>query len=125
MNADFEKIQQVAAAVMGSVLESSPSDDAGIKTLVSTEFDGQQKQLLIVGNTHRFFNDANCIAILNPDESLASKIRPGVAYMSGILKEMVSDRCDSMVQLQMIGKDSRITTSYRSRLRSSSVAAAR
>lgn len=115
MNVEFHQIQQVATDVLTGVLKSSPSDDAGIKTLVSTEIEGQQKQLLIVGNTHRLFNDANCIAILNPDESLASKIRPGVAYMPGVLKEMVSGRCDSMVQLQMIGKDSRITTSYRRR----------
>jgi len=115
MNAEFEQIQQVATAVLGAVLKSSPSDDAGIKTLVSAEIDGQQKQLLIVGNTHRFFHDANCIAILNPDDSLVSKIRPGVAYMSGALKEMVSGCCDSMLQLQMIGRDSHITTSYRRR----------
>lgn len=115
MNAEFEQIQQVATMVLGAVLKSSPSDDAQIRTLISTEIDGQQKQLLIVGNTHRFFNDADCIAILNPDKSLVSKVRPGVAYMSGALKGMVSGRCDSMVQLQMIGRDSRITACYRRR----------
>lgn len=118
MNAEFLQIQQISTAVLGAVLKNSLSEDAGIKTLVSTELDGQPKQLLIVGNAHRRFNDANCIAILNPDESLVSKINIGVAYMPSILKEMVARRCDAMVQLQMIGEKSHITTSYQSRRRS-------
>lgn len=121
MNVEFRQIQQAATSVLGAVLNNSPSDDAGIKSLLSVEIDGQQQQLLIVGNTHRYFDDANCIAILNPDESLVSKINIGVAYMSGILKEMVARRCDAMLQLQMIGEESHITTSYRSQRRSQSV----
>lgn len=125
MNTELRQIQQVASAVLGAVLQNSPSDDAGIKTLISVEIDGQQQQLLIVGNTHRHFNDANCVAVLNPDETLVSKIKTGVGYTSASLKEIVSKRCDAMVKLQMIGRDSRITTTYRSRRRRSAVSVAR
>lgn len=124
MNTDFHQIQQVATAVLGAVLKKSLSDDAGIKTLVSAEINGQEKQLLIVGNTHRSFDDANCIAILNPDESLASVINLGVAYTSVILKEIVAKRCDAMLQLQMVGKNTYVTSRYcAQRLRPATVAA--
>lgn len=117
MNTEFSQIQQVASAILSAVLNNSTSDDAGVKTMVSTEINGQQQQLLIVGNTHRHFNDANCVAVLNPDESLFGKINTGVGYTSAILKEIVAKRCDAMLQVQMVGENTYVTSRYRAQRR--------
>ncbi len=60
-----------------------------------------EKPLLVVGNAHGQVEDGHVIAILNPAEELAvsSKVAAGTAYPTGFLKEVVSGRCDAMVEL--------------------------
>jgi hypothetical protein len=65
---------------------------------VDVDVDGSIKTLLVVGNAHPSFEDGSLIAVLNPDESLLSRIMPGCAY-SRSLKEIVRGKCDVMLYM--------------------------
>jgi len=55
--------------------------------------------VLILGNAHFPIEDGDAIAVLNPDPDLQEKLHAGTAYLGGLLKEIVSGKCDAMVHV--------------------------
>lgn len=115
MRNEIEQMKTLAAGILRSVMAASPEHNGTFRLLVTMNIGETPKPLLIVGNAHRHFEDAYGIAVLNPDEHLLDEIRPGVGYGYGILKEMVSGRCDSMVVVWLVGDDVRQGCTYRAR----------
>ena len=55
--------------------------------------------VLILGNAHQPQEDGGAIAVLNPAAGLYEHLQPGSAYTGGLLKEIVSGKCDAMVHV--------------------------
>lgn len=116
MRNEIDEMTTLAGSFLKSLLAASPDDNGTFRLLVTTGIGDAPKPMLMIGNTHRhYYEDAYSIAILNPDESLLSDVRPGVAYTRFILKEMVSKRCDAMVLIWLEGGNIRQAITYRAR----------
>ncbi len=115
MNNEIEQMKTLAAGVLRSILVASPEHNGTFRLLVTTNIGETPKPLLVVGNSHRHFEDAHGIAVLNPDRRLLDEVRPGVGYNHGILRELVSGRCDAMVDVWVVGGHVRQGCTYRAR----------
>jgi hypothetical protein len=115
MRNEIEQMETLAADVLRSVLAASPENNGTFRLVVTTSIGDTPKPVLIVGNAHRHFEDAHGIAVLNPDQRLLDEIRPGVGYNHGILKEIVSGRCDAMVEVWLAGDHIQRGCTYRAR----------
>lgn len=93
------EIQSLAAGVLKAILTSSAEDDVTFRSMLTTQSGGTNMPVLLVGKTHREFDDGYCIAILNPDTDLSKDLVPGVAYSRAMLKEIVAKRCDAMLMI--------------------------
>ena len=90
----YDKVEKIASGLYLRALESSPEKDASFRVLIDVDLDGSTKLLLVFGTTHPSFGDGSCIAVLNPNESLFSKLSLVGACTGLILKEMVQGKCD-------------------------------
>ncbi|KFB73747.1 MAG: hypothetical protein AW09_000994 [Candidatus Accumulibacter phosphatis] len=115
MRNEIGQMKTLVAGVLRSVLAASPENNGTFRLVVTTSIGDTSKPVLIVGNAHRRFEDAHGIAVLNPDQRLLDEIRPGVGYNHGILKEIVSGRCDAMVDVWLVGDNVRQGCTYRAR----------
>lgn len=114
----FDKVEKVVSSLYLSALESSAEKDAMFRTLMDVDLDGSTKPLLVVGITHPWYGDGSCIAVLNPDKSLISKIKPGCGYCGFIWKEIVQGKCDLMLSLWIntnVGFSAQRGTQYENR----------
>lgn len=94
----LDKLAKIAEPVFRALLAHSAEERGIFRVLMTVNVDGSPKPLLIVGNAHPRIEDGDCIAVLNPDESLQKEVTGGVAYM-GHIKTIVTGRCDAMVHL--------------------------
>lgn len=69
------------------------------RSLFTLTVDGSPMPVLIVGVADGNIEDGQAIAILNPDEELQGRLDAGVGYSGGLLKEIVSGKCDAMVHV--------------------------
>lgn len=95
----FDKVEKIAASLFLCAIQSSAKTSVMFRNLIDVDIDGSTKPLLVVGHAHPGYGDGSCIAILNPDKSLISKIIPGCGYSSFILKELVQRKCDLTLAL--------------------------
>ncbi len=77
----------------------STEDEKGIHKVINIELDGKIKPLFLVGYVSQEIEDGSCIAILNPDKDLISRIESNVGYSGAILKKIIAQKCDCMVQI--------------------------
>jgi hypothetical protein len=115
MNTTFSQLESFGADVLKLFLASSTAENTAIRTMSSAQDGSDVKTLMVVGSVHRDFADGNCIVILNPDESLVGQIKSGVAYHPRGLKRVVANRCDAMLQMNLIGQRSQVVGRYRAR----------
>lgn len=73
--------------------------------MTTTKIDGEAKPVLVVGNAHADFDDGHVIAVLNPEQSLADEIKPGVGYGSANLKAKARGICDTLVDVFVTGSN--------------------
>ena len=92
-------IAEKAAKIFLTMLNVTSYKDGTFRVMVSIDINEQKKPLMIIGTTHPDVEDGQCIAILNPDQELIERLQAGVGYNKGILKEIVSKKCDAMVHL--------------------------
>ena len=110
------KVEKSCISLYLCALESSAGKDAMFRTLLDVDLDGCTKPLLVIGTTHPWFGDGSCIAVLNPDKSLISKLKPGCGYGNFILKEIVQGKCDLMLSLWIntnVGFSVQLRTRYK------------
>lgn len=89
-----DQVKQAAISYFLGILYSSADHCAPFRAMVSMNVDGTVKPLLLVGTAHGKVEDGHCLALLNPDESLANRIVAGCGYNGRVLKEIVAKRCD-------------------------------
>lgn len=94
-----KEVERLALEYMSMVIKTSGLADSLFRSVLEINFDGETKPLLLVGHAHPKIEDGHIIAIVNPDISLISQINPGCAYNRMHLKEMVSKKCDLMLDL--------------------------
>lgn len=94
-------IHRLAAASSEIVLAAIRYSDHGgtIRALFTLNIDGSPKPVLLIGSAHGSHKDGEVIAILNPDHELLDRLQPGLGYSGGLLKEIVTGRCDAMVRV--------------------------
>lgn len=98
----LDEIQKAALPIFLSVLRASADHGGHFRLLVTSKIDDDRKPLLIVGSAHGQVEDGHLIAVLNPTKALAdasSNLIAGCAYTPGGLKDIVSGKCDAMVEL--------------------------
>ena len=116
MKQELAQVKALSADVLRCMLASVPEDNGTFRLVSSMTSDPLSKSVLLVGSTHRAFDDGYCIAILNPDEKLLEKINPGVGYTSKILQEIVRGHCDAALTSRLAGGKVHQTWAYRARL---------
>lgn len=94
-----ECIKKIAIRHFLSVLPVSAAHQAPFKTLITIDVDGEQMPLLIVGTAHSAVEDGSCIAVLNPDPQLATKLSGSWGANTRIFKEAVAKKCDMAIAL--------------------------
>jgi len=100
----IEEVKDIAVGYLKGVMTIGPDDDATFRILITTTVEGEAKPLLLLGNAHRKFDDGHCIAILNPDAELVDKLGAGCGYSGVNLKDMVTKRCDVMLDVWVLGE---------------------
>lgn len=115
MNPTFCHLEIFGADLMRLFLATGTAEDTVIRSLSTVQDGDETKPVLVVGTLHRDFSDGSCIVVLNPDESLIDQIRSGVAYHPRGLKRVVANRCDAMLQMNLIGQRSQVVGRYRAR----------
>lgn len=97
----MEIIDQLAQIAESSVLRALSSDvkKDDIVEFQEHEFCGVKGVVMLVGYVSHNIEDGSCIAVLNPDESIKEALKPNVGYNSGILKEIVAQKCDALIQV--------------------------
>src|SRR5688572_6741997 len=95
----FEDLTRIAVDVFKIILRSSAESGGTFRVLITAKVGNEEKPLLLVGNAHGHIEDGHVIAVWNPDRTILEKVEGGVAYASGLLKELVSGNCDAMLEL--------------------------
>ena len=110
----IEQLKQMAVGYLKGVMAIGSDDDATFRMLITATVGGEVKPVLLLGNAHRKFDDGHCIAILNPDAELVDKLGAGCGCSGLNLKDMVTKRCDVMLDVWIQG-DMRSTIGCRYR----------
>ena len=69
------------------------------RCLTAIYLEGAAMPVLMVGTADGQVEDGEAIVLLNPDEDLLDRFKPGVGYHGGLLKEIVSGKCDAMLHV--------------------------
>ncbi len=99
----IEQVKQMAVGYLKGVMTIGPDDEATFRMLITATVGGEVKPLLLLGNAHRKYDDGHCIAILNPDAELVDKLGAGCGCSGANLKDMVTKRCDAMLDVWVGG----------------------
>lgn len=113
MEKQIEQMRGMASSVVRSILGADGSPDVAFKTMVELETGGDKA--LLLGSVHRDFNDAHCIAILNPVAKLVERLQPAVGFSAVQLREIVRGKCDAMMRVMFLGKTERVRGTYQAR----------
>lgn len=89
----------IAKKAILDTLGAEKKDGGKINTVTKIELGGKIQQLALIGYVSHEIEDGSCIALLNPDTELLDVIEPNVGYSTTILKEIIAQKCDSMVQI--------------------------
>ncbi|MCE3606567.1 hypothetical protein LXA47_23610 [Massilia sp. P8910] len=114
MNTRIEQLKNAVVDYLDTLIKQAAGGGRGKFRGSFTLFvEGQATPVLIVGTADGSVEDGSAIALLNPDQELFDRLRPGVAYSGGLLKEIVSGKCDGMVHVWL---DAYVKTSTRAQL---------
>lgn len=114
----LDELQEAASTIFLSILRSSATQNGQFRLVMNSKIVDAEKPLLIVGHAHSHIEDGHVIAVLNPDKSLTSSNHPIIGASTELLKEIVSGKCDAMIELWIDAyKEDGITrmSSYKSR----------
>lgn len=100
----IDQITQLAVGYCRAAMATGPDDNGTFRMLSTIHVAGEAKPLLLLGNANRKYDDGHCIAILNPDAALVDKLGAGTGYNGTHLKEMVTKRCDVMLDVWVVGE---------------------
>lgn len=113
-----KQVKEAAVGVFRGILHASADQDGPFRATITLQIDGEEKPLLLVGSAHRKIGDGACVAVLNPDRGLAEDLSAGSGYPAGVLKEIVTGRCDVAIGLWIEdykARDVRLGARYRAR----------
>lgn len=100
MNKKIEQLKDAVVDYLDTLIKHAAGGGRGKFRGTFTLFvEGQATPVLIVGTADGSVEDGEAIAVLNPDQDLLDRLRPGVGYHGGLLKEILSGKCDGMVHV--------------------------
>ena len=92
-----KRLIEIAEKAIVDKLASKEGED--IQQVTTFSIDNQIMPLFIVGHVSQKIEDGSCVVLLNPEKELINRIEPSTHYPSAILKEIISKKCDCMVQI--------------------------
>lgn len=114
MNTKIKQLKHAAVDYLDTLIKHAAGGGRGKFRGTFTLFvEGLATPVLIVGIADGSVEDGEAIAVLNPDQDLFDRLRPGVGYHGGLLKEILSGKCDGMVHVWL---DAYVKTSTRAKL---------
>ena len=116
----FEQIQKILVGITTTAMANCTNDDSvNFKMLTGLKHNGEIKPLLILGRVNPKFLDGRCLGILNPDDALLAKLRPGVGYCSHYVRENLAKKCDCALGIWYIATNHNnkvlVDTKYKAR----------
>lgn len=77
--------------------ENGPDDGGTFRTLTSFVVDGEEKPLLIVGQTSKKIEHGSCVIVLNPDPITVKHVKAGCHSLPS--EKVLAERCDVLLRL--------------------------
>lgn len=99
MSAVTDAVRAAAVRMLDALIASAGEGRAPFRCLTAIYLDGVAMPMLMVGTADGRVEDGEAIVLLNPDEGLLDRFKPGVGYDGGQLKEIVSGKCDTMLHV--------------------------
>jgi hypothetical protein len=100
MNSKIEQLKNAVVDYLDTLIKHAAGGSrAKFRGTFTLFIEGQATPVLIVGTADGSTKDGEAIAVLNPDQDLIDRLRPGVGYHGGLLKEILSGKCDGMVHV--------------------------
>jgi hypothetical protein len=117
MNGRIDALRDAAVGMLDALIKGAGAGRAPFRCLTTIFVNGTAFPALMVGTADGMVEDGEAIAILNPDEDLLERFRPGVGYHGGALGGSVSGKCDAMVHVWLDAYSSaptraKVLTSY-------------
>lgn len=114
MNENISKLKNAAVDYLDMSIKLASGGGRGKFRGSFTIFTGAGAiPVMIVGTADGSVEDGQAIAVLNPDPELSERIKPGVGYHGGLLKEILAGKCDGMVHVWL---DAYLSTPDRAKL---------
>lgn len=99
MSAATDAVRAAAVRMLDALIASAGEGRAPFRCLTAIYLNGAAMPMLMVGRADGQAEDGEAIVLLNPDEELLDRLAPGVGYHGGLLKEIVSGKCDAMMHV--------------------------
>jgi hypothetical protein len=99
MSGATEAVHAAAVRMLDALIAGAGEGRAPFRCLNTIYLDGVGIPMLMVGTADGPVEDGEAIVLLNPDEDLLDRFKPGVGYHGGLLKEIVSGKCDTMLHV--------------------------
>ena len=99
MNARIEALRDAAVGMLDALIKGAGAGRAPFRCLTTIFLEGAAFPAVVVGTADGAVEDGEAIALLNPDQDLLERFRPGVGYHGGLLGGIVSGKCDAMVNI--------------------------
>lgn len=99
MSAATDAVRAAAVRMLDALIASAGEGRAPFRCLTAIHLNGAAMPMLMVGRADGQAEDGEAIVLLNPDEDLLDRLAPGVGYHGGLLKEIVSGKCDAMMHV--------------------------
>ncbi|MFJ1470084.1 hypothetical protein [Massilia orientalis] len=99
MSAATDAVRAAAVRMLDALIASAGEGRAPFRCLTAIYLNGAAMPMLMVGRADGQAEDGEAIVLLNPDEDLLDRLAPGVGYHGGLLKEIVSGKCDAMMHV--------------------------
>lgn len=99
MSGATDALRAAAVTMLDALIASAGQGRSPFRCMTTIHLEGAATPVLMVGTADGGVEDGEAIVLLNPDEDLLERLRPGVAYSGGLLKEIVSGKCDTMLHV--------------------------
>jgi hypothetical protein len=99
VSAATDAVRAAAVKMLDALIAGAGQGRAPFRCLTAIYLDGAAMPMLMVGTADGQVEDGEAIVLLNPDEDLLDRFKPGVGYHGGLLKEIVSGKCDAMLHV--------------------------
>lgn len=99
MSAATDALRTAAVSMLDALIATAGQGPSPFRCMTTIHLDAAATPVLMVGTANGGVEDGEAIVLLNPDQDLLERLRPGVAYSGGLLKEIVSGKCDTMLHV--------------------------